>query len=357
MLAHTPLVDVRAPVEFLHGSLPGAVSLPLLFDEERAAVGTTYKEQGQDAAIALGLQLVSGDAKEVRLNAWAEFFRAHPEAYLFCFRGGLRSQSVKRALAETRALRIPLIEGGYKRTRSLLMLATLEIGKQDQFAVVTGFTGARKTVLLRQLDSCRRVCDLEGLANHKGSAFGNSGVQPTQINFENEVALRLLDLNLRSDRSPILLEDESRNIGQRGLPLELHALMGQVPLYFVESSPAERAVYLTESYVLDSLGMVEGDRDEGRIEALRLSTQKNLSAIERRLGLVERRELSDLVDEACRLQKQTGELAVHHAWVERLLVRYYDKLYAHSMALNAGRVVFRGSFDEVAERLANDKKS
>ena len=87
-----PLMDVRAPVEFLKGAFPQALNRPLMNDIERQKVGTCYKQQGQDAAIALGHQLVGGTVKAERIAAWAEFARANPDGYLYCFRGGLRSQ-------------------------------------------------------------------------------------------------------------------------------------------------------------------------------------------------------------------------------------------------------------------------
>jgi len=96
-----PLIDVRAPVEFAQGALPGAVNLPLMNDEERHQVGIAYKQQGQTAAIALGERLVSGDIKQARITAWQAYLTEHPDALIYCFRGGLRSQIAQQWLEET----------------------------------------------------------------------------------------------------------------------------------------------------------------------------------------------------------------------------------------------------------------
>ncbi|HAW93501.1 TPA: tRNA 2-selenouridine(34) synthase MnmH, partial [Candidatus Azambacteria bacterium] len=93
-----PLLDLRAPVEFSRGAFAGSVNLPLMSDNERVAVGTCYKQQGQQAAIALGHQLVQGDLKASRINAWRNFALAQPEGMLYCARGGLRSQIAQQWL-------------------------------------------------------------------------------------------------------------------------------------------------------------------------------------------------------------------------------------------------------------------
>ena len=115
-LADSPLMDMRAPAEFSHGAFPGAVSLPLMTDEERAQVGLCYKQQGQAAAIELGLQLVAGQLREERMAQWVEFAHEHPGGYLYCFRGGLRSQTVQQWLRD-QGIDYPLVKGGYKAMR------------------------------------------------------------------------------------------------------------------------------------------------------------------------------------------------------------------------------------------------
>ena len=92
---HRPLIDLRAPIEFAQGAFASAINLPLMSDEERAQVGLCYKEQGQSAAIALGHRLVSGALREARIEAWLTQIRQHPDILLYCFRGGLRSQTVQ----------------------------------------------------------------------------------------------------------------------------------------------------------------------------------------------------------------------------------------------------------------------
>ena len=119
-LSPVPMMDMRAPAEFVRGAFPSALSLPLMSDEERAQVGICYKRQGQAAAIELGHQLVSGELKARRLAQWAAFARQHPQGYLYCFRGGLRSHTAQRWLREAR-IDDPLITGGYKAMRRFLL--------------------------------------------------------------------------------------------------------------------------------------------------------------------------------------------------------------------------------------------
>jgi len=121
-LNDVPLMDVRAPVEFEKGSFPSGVNFPLMNDEERHQVGICYKERGQDAAIELGNELVQGDLKVACLKEWTSFCDSHPnEGYLFCFRGGLRSNFVQRWIEEETGVRYPLVTGGYKAMRTFLI--------------------------------------------------------------------------------------------------------------------------------------------------------------------------------------------------------------------------------------------
>ena len=207
-LDRAPLLDTRAPTEFARGSFPGATSLPLMSDEERAAVGICYQAQGQAAAIALGHRLVAGELRERRLAAWRDFAGAHPDGYLYCFRGGLRSQIVQRWLAEV-GVDYPRVLGGYKAMRRFL-LGTLEAQAQrGDFVLVAGATGSGKT---RAIAALPRAIDLEGLARHRGSAFGRLlEPQPSQIDFENALAVALLRLDTAA--APLFLEDEGGSSG------------------------------------------------------------------------------------------------------------------------------------------------
>ena len=167
-LSDAPMMDMRAPLEFNKGAFPAASSLPLMSDDERAQVGTCYKREGQQAAIELGHRLVSGDTKVQRLAQWCEFARQYPQGYLYCFRGGLRSQTVQQWLHEA-GIDYPLVRGGYKAMRRFL-IDELELSTtKGEFVLVGGKTGTGKTRVIWDIP---RSVDLEGLANHRGSTFG-----------------------------------------------------------------------------------------------------------------------------------------------------------------------------------------
>ncbi|MEK7691316.1 MAG: rhodanese-like domain-containing protein, partial [Bdellovibrionota bacterium] len=192
------LIDVRSEGEFQTGHLPGAVSLPILNDSERHLVGLRYKTQGQEAAIVLAHSLVDPDRAR-RVECWLKALPTASEAtgYLFCWRGGLRSKTACAWInaAGGRTIRI---EGGYKAVRAEL-LSQFETRRLLGFLTVTGYTGSGKTLLLRSIaqSSPHLVLDLESLANHRGSAFGNEpdgSPQPSQATFENAMALRLMSL-------------------------------------------------------------------------------------------------------------------------------------------------------------------
>ena len=189
-LDNVPMMDARAPVEFAKGAFPGVVNLPLMTDEERELVGICYKQRGQQAAIELGHRLVGGAVKAARLDAWAAFAKAHPDGYLYCFRGGLRSQIVQQWLRDEAGIAYPRVTGGYKAMRGFLLDTLDRAIAECDFLVLGGMTGTGKTEVLRRLDD---ALDLEGHANHRGSSFGKrvSG-QPTQINFDNALAIDIL---------------------------------------------------------------------------------------------------------------------------------------------------------------------
>jgi tRNA 2-selenouridine synthase len=146
-LSGVAMLDVRAPLEFARGAFPGAVNLPLMDDAERHEVGLCYAQKGQQAAIELGHQLVSGLRKAARIAAWAEFARAHPDGYLYCFRGGLRSQLVQQWL-HAAGVDYPRVTGGYKAMRGFLIETTDAAAAEQQWFVLGGLTGSGKTDVL-----------------------------------------------------------------------------------------------------------------------------------------------------------------------------------------------------------------
>ena len=197
LCADTPMLDVRAPLEFSQGAFPFSVNEPLLNDAERQQVGTCYKHVGQESAVKLGTRLVSGNIKAERVARWKAFHSAHPDGVLYCFRGGLRSKITQQWIFDESGVQMPRVKGGYKALRRYLIDQTERLAKQLSPLILSGRTGSGKTHLLKKLEC---AIDLESLANHRGSSFGRQvSPQPTQISFENRVAIELLNEQLGLD--------------------------------------------------------------------------------------------------------------------------------------------------------------
>jgi tRNA 2-selenouridine synthase len=343
-----PLIDTRAPVEFLKGSFPHAVNLPLMSDTERECVGTCYKQKGQQAAIELGHELVSGTVKDERVAAWADFARSHPDGYLFCFRGGLRSKISQQWLAEA-GVEYPRIIGGYKAMRRFL-IEELESAVHDcRFMLVGGLTGTGKTEVLAQLDN---AVDLEGHANHRGSSFGKHATpQPTQIGFENALAIDFLKRRA-AGRQPFVLEDEGQLIGHCALPLPLYQGMSCYPIVWLEDDFDNRVERILQDYIIDLCAeFVElyGTDKGPTLFAERL--RDSLARITKRLGQQRYAELDAVMTEALDEQASSGRVERHRDWIATLLSDYYDPMYAYQCAKKEGRIVFRGTQRDVVEYL------
>jgi tRNA 2-selenouridine synthase len=347
-LGDTPMMDMRAPLEFTRGAFPSAISLPLMSDDERAQVGTCYKKHGQQAAIELGHHLVAGDLKAQRLAQWGEFARRHPDGYLYCFRGGLRSQTVQQWLRDE-GLDYPLIKGGYKAMRRFL-LEELEraVGAQE-FVLVSGRTGTGKTRVINRLSRC---ADLEGLAGHRGSTFGQLPQdQPSQIDFENALSIALLKLCQQGD-SPIFLEDEGRLIGRLHLPDVLRDKMALAPMVVVEESLQRRIDVVIEDYIED-LGRryIDMYGEEGpRVHREKLLD--DLSRIRKRLGGEKHQALNVLMEQAFDRQHATGDFSGHREWIAVLLEQYYDPMYEYQLQQREGQLLFRSDRDAVVDWVA-----
>ncbi len=348
-LSEVPLIDVRAPVEFAKGAFPMATNLPLMNDLERQRVGTRYKQQGQQAALELGHQLVSGTVKEQRIQAWAAFAQAHPDGYLYCFRGGLRSQISQQWLRSEGGIAYPRVVGGYKAMRTFLIETLQQALAECRFVVVGGMTGTGKTEVVAQLGN---AVDLEGHANHRGSSFGKRATpQPGQIDFENRLAIDLLRRR-HAGQTSFVLEDESRLVGRCSLPLELHQGMQQFPLVWLEDSRENRVERILRDYVVDLAAefiALHGPEQGFALFAEQL--RKSLSGIAKRLGGERFQRLSAILETALVEQEGSGDVAAHRGWIEGLLAEYYDPMYAYQRESKASRVVFSGDQAAVVDYL------
>jgi len=342
-LADAPLMDMRAPAEFAHGAFPTARSLPLMTDQERAEVGTCYKQRGQAAAIELGHRLVSGEVKARRLARWREFARDHPDGYLYCFRGGLRSQTVQQWLREE-GIDYPLVLGGYKAMRRFLLEALERSVAIADLVLVSGKTGTGKTRVIERL---ARSIDLEGLAGHRGSTFGQLlEPQPSQIDFENTLSIALLK-RLGAGAGSVYLEDEGHLIGRVALPQSLRDKMKSAPVLIVEESLESRIDVVVEDYIVDLGGRFAAAYGEEGPARHAEKLQQDLGRIRKRLGGARYQQVSDMMQAAFDQQMRTGSKADHRAWIAFLLQRYYDPMYEYQLSRREGIKLFSGTREAV----------
>lgn len=339
-LSGVPLLDVRAPVEFGKGAFPGAVNVPLMDDAQRERVGICYKQQGQEAAIALGHQLVSGEVKARRIAAWAEFARRHPDGYMYCFRGGLRSQISQTWLREEGGVAYPRVAGGYKAMRGFLLEHLDQSVAECGFVVLGGMTGTGKTDVLRQLD---HGLDLEGHAHHRGSSFGkHATAQPAQIDFENGLSIDVLKKRA-AGRERFVVEDESQFIGSCSLPLALHRGMQAWPAVWLVDSLDHRVGRILRDYVVDLCAeFVALHGPEAGFGQYARRLRQSLDNIAKRLGGERHRRLAGVMEDALAEQSRGGGVAAHRGWIEALLAQYYDPMYAHQRQSKSDRIVFEG---------------
>lgn len=223
-----PVIDVRSPLEFEQGHIPGAINIPIFSDEERKIVGTLYKNSGREAAVLAALDLVGPNlstfVKEAKKVAIDKRLLVH------CWRGGLRSKNMAW-LFETSGLFPTLLEGGYKAYRRYIREQLAEF---KNIIILGGKTGSGKSDILQELiKQGQQVLDLEQIAHHKGSAFGHIGQeeQPTNEQFENNLYQELAQKNREN---PIWVEDESRGIGKVGIPEPFFHNMRTAPVIFIE---------------------------------------------------------------------------------------------------------------------------
>ena len=244
-LGFDAIIDVRAPAEFAEDHIPGAISLPVLSDAERADVGTIYKQVSSFTARKVGAALVARNAARHLEGPLADKTGGW-RPLVYCWRGGQRSGSFASILAQV-GWRVDTIAGGYKAWRSLVVKALYDTPVASPVVVLDGNTGSAKTAILNLLpDRGVQVIDLEGLARHRGSLFGHlPGGQPSQKAFEAGLALALAGLD---PTRPVVVEAESSKVGNCRLPPGLWKAMIRAPRIAIAAPRAERAAYLTRAY-------------------------------------------------------------------------------------------------------------
>ncbi len=320
-----PIIDVRSPAEYTKGHIPNSVNLPLFSNEERAIVGTIYKQKGQKEAIKRGLSLVG--PKMVGFIETVERLGCQ-ELNVNCWRGGMRSESMAW-LFERYGLKTKILLGGYKAYRKEVLRF---FARPLVLRVLTGFTGCQKTRILHEMaNKGAQIIDLEGFANHQGSSFGNakSTIQPTTEQFQNDLHQYTMKLDLHQS---VWIEDESICIGNVSLPEALFKQMNKAPHVRINAPLEQRLDFLVSDY--------------GKIEPEKLKTATQ--AIAKRLGNKNTLEALDALNK--------GQMKSAAA----IILNYYDRQYEKSISKKSKQIVAdftmeSGKVDELAKEIINNK--
>jgi tRNA 2-selenouridine synthase len=292
-----PVVDVRSPKEFSLGHIPGAVNIYLFTDKERESVGIKFKKEGRIQAVIEGLNL-TGPSMASKLKQALDI-AGKSKILVHCWRGGMRSE-VMAWLFSLGGIETEILEGGYKAYRHYILESLSERRKS---ILLGGMTGSGKTEILKYLKkSGEQVIDLEGIANHKGSAFGWLG-QSEQPSTEHFVNILFDDWKRLNKQLPLWLEDESRNIGKIFLPESLYLNMQESPVIILLMDIELRLLRLIKEY------------SDFHPDSLKSSIMK----ISKRLGGDKTKEAINAVEK--------GDFAS----AIRIVLHYYDKAYMHSL--------------------------
>lgn len=294
---YIPVIDVRSPLEFETGHIPGALNIPLFDNEQRAIVGTKYKKEGHVPAVVEGIRL-SGPSMHEKLNG-AIKAAENGKLLVHCWRGGMRSEAMAW-LFSMAGIQTEVLEGGYKSYRHKVLE---DLSEERNTIVLGGMTGSSKTHILRYLkEKGRQVIDLERLANHKGSAFGALGEppQPSTEQFANDLHYHWSRLD---KAAPIWLEDESRNIGTVFMPEGFYNNMQKSKTVVLLMDIKTRMPRLMEEYSNYLPEMLKSS-------VLRIS---------KRLGGDNTRDAIEAIDR--------GDIAT----AIEISLKYYDKTYLYSI--------------------------
>ena len=320
-------IDLRSEDEFKKGSIPSSINIPILTNEQFKQVGIEYKKNGSDSAVLLGHSLVKGESKKKLVRLWAEHLNENPGSVVYCFRGGMRSEIAVKWLQDY-GVNVEKLVGGYKNFRNWIVSQHLNLDKyKKEWIIIGGLTGSGKTEFLNLF---KESIDLEGIANHRGSAFGGKhDGQPSQANFENTLTLDYI----KHSYDYLILEDESRTIGRAGLPGLWYEKMQKSKLVVVEVSNEMRLNNIYSEYVFNEL------KDEITEKEVLSRYLKALSNIKRRLGNKIYVEIKDLMESGFKHDDEN----LHKDWILMLLTNYYDKMYHYKLGLRSEYIVFKGS--------------
>lgn len=346
-LNDTPLMDVRAAIEVHKGSFPRSENHPLLDDEQRHNIGIRYKEAGEQEAIALGLKLFTPHIKAGRIQAWQNFCQQHPEGYLFCFRGGLRSRTTQGWLHDA-GIDYPLVKGGYKAMRRYL-IDELDTSIQSlRMLNVAGPTGSGKTRVLQHIN---HHVDFEALAHHRGSAFGRNKEdwQPTNIDWENSVSVAMLKHRHRYPGKVLFVEDEGRLIGRVAMPDGLQKAMSQNELVVLDESLEHRLNVTLEDYISTPWLEYKAHFGDQAAEQFHNYWLGSLARIRKRLGGERYQKLLVSFEAALKQLFSSDDSSGFVAGIEVLLVDYYDPMYNYQFNKRNGKVAFKGDSQSVIE--------
>lgn len=316
-----PLLDIRTPLEFESGHIPTAINLPIFTNEERVLIGTKYKKVSREAAILLGFDFVGPKFRGFIEQALK--IAPNKKVVVHCWRGGMRSSAMAWAL-DFYGFEVSIIQGGYKSYRNWVLQ---QFERTYQMMILGGMTGCHKTEILHALkQQGHQMVDLEELANHQGSAYGsmNSKIQPTQEQFENQLATVLSHIN--TDQL-LWVEDESSAIGSIGIPHTFRKQMREAPMIELRLDINQRIDFLEQEYgVLDKQFLIEATEH-----------------IRKRLG-------NELTEEAI-AAIQNNEIRTFI----RIVLFYYDRVYQKAQLKKETTAIHQLPLNyTTAENAAND---
>lgn len=345
-----PLLDVRASIEFEKGAFINSTNIPILTTDERHIIGVCYKEKGNEEATKLGYNIVSGKNKEDKLERWKEFLIKNPNAMIYCFRGGSRSSIAQEWIINELGIDIVKLKGGYKAFRNYLINSLEPCNIPSKPIVLTGYTGSGKTEVLKKVKS---AIDLEGVTNHRGSAFGGYLTpQPTQINFENNLAYDIIK-HSNNNYKHLVVEDEGKNIGKSFIPNKFYEFIHEGNVVFLEASLDERINNILYDYVIyaqKEFIKFYNNFDLG-MQKWYENIEYSMVKLKNRIGGDRFKLVIDELKNAFKIQNSTNDYEYHKIWIELFLVKYYDPLYKHSISKDTRNIIFKGNKNSVLEFL------